>query len=85
MVAQSVVLDTPDTRCTGNLTVAGTLLAAGPLVFAAGITGAGAGGGSGGTITGSLTIVDGDVNADGISLKAHVHALPSGGETATPH
>lgn len=84
VVAQSVVLDAPETRCTGNLTVTGTLLAAGPLVFAAGITGAGSGGGAIGTITGTLTIVDGDVKADGISLKAHVHALPSGGETATP-
>lgn len=81
MVAQSVVLDAPETRCTGNLMGAGTLLAAEPLVFEAGITGTGSRGGS----IGTLTIVDEDVKADGVSLKAHVHALPSGGETAMPH
>lgn len=63
--APSVTLDTPQTTCTGALTVQGLL------TYQAGISGA-AGSGSN-TISGPVTVTGGDVTADGIGLKTHGH------------
>jgi hypothetical protein len=77
----------------GNLqiTVSGITTLTSPtinLIGAVNITGLlsvlGGGGGSGGSMQGTLTIISGDVIADGISLKNHVHADPQGGNTSPP-
>jgi len=74
----SVTLDTPDTHCTGRLTVDGLL------TYMDGI--AGNEGENGNAVTGSIHVVSGDVTADAISLKTHVHGgvIPGGGTTGSP-
>lgn len=59
----SVTLDTPQTNCTGNLSVAGVM----------NVDGAGSGGGATSVIRGTVQVIDGDVQADSISLKGHGH------------
>lgn len=71
----SVTLDTPETHCTGKLTVDNLL------TYKNGI--AGTGGGNGNTITGSIVLTGGDVTADGIGLKSHHHSDPQGGNTSS--
>jgi phage baseplate assembly protein gpV len=61
-----VLVDSPDSRFTGKVTVEG------PLAYKAGMSG-----------TGGATI-SGDVTADGVSLKGHVHDDPQGGKVSPP-
>lgn len=64
----SVTIDSQQTTTTGNATIEGSL------TFMQGMTGyAGAGAGGVATFHGSLQIKDGDVVADGISVKRHKH------------
>ena len=66
--AGKVVIDAPETETTGNLTVGGAL------TYMQGMTGyAGGQGGDTATIHGTLRTRNGDVVADGISLKGHDH------------
>lgn len=77
--APNVTIDANQTTCTGNLTVAGLL------AFQGGMAGAGgAAGGAAATIQGSVAVTDGDVTADGITLKGHVHTGDDGGTTGAP-
>lgn len=78
--APSVKIDSPATTITGTLTVAGLL------TYAAGMAGSGsAPGGAAAIITGDLKTT-GDVTADGISLKTHVHTEQGdGANTSAPH
>lgn len=66
--AASVKIDTPSTHITGSLLVDGAITGKGGLAVS---------GGGGATVTG-------DVVADGISLKNHVHPGDSGGTTGKP-
>jgi len=74
----SITLDTPYTHVTGAMEVDGLL------TYHDGI--AGEGGGHGNHISGSFNIVGGDVTADSINLKTHVHSgvQTGGGNTGAP-
>ncbi len=68
-----VTIDCAETETTGNLTVGGGL------TYMQGMTGYGGGqGGDTATIHGTLRTTDGDVVADGISLKGHDHRTEVG-------
>lgn len=70
-----VTLDTPEVEISGNLTVAGLITGQ------AGLSVSG-GSGAAASIEGDLEVTNGDVEADGISLKTHVHGgVTSGNET----
>lgn len=60
----SVTLDAPQVSVTGNLAVQGAIVGQGGLAVS---------GGSGASVSGNVEISDGDVTADGISLKGHGH------------
>lgn len=64
----SVVAITGNTSITGNLTVAGAISGTG---------------GSGASIAGNVTVSNGDIEADGISLKTHTHPYTDDGNDAT--
>jgi phage baseplate assembly protein gpV len=71
VTAPSVTLDTPDTTCTGNLLVSKSLT-----VLGTGVSGTVS------SLRGTLQVTDGDVIADTVSLKTHVHSgVTSGGST----
>lgn len=73
-----------NTAITGNTTVGGTAAVAGIATLGGlAVTGVASGGGAS-TVTGSLTISQGDVTADGISLKGHTHTDSQGGSTSAP-
>jgi phage baseplate assembly protein V len=61
----SVTVDSPMTHCTGQLMVDGLL------TYGNGI--AGTGGGNGNHITGDIHVTSGNVTADGVGLKTHIH------------
>ncbi|HCE6987353.1 TPA: phage baseplate assembly protein V [Pseudomonas aeruginosa] len=65
--APSVTLDTPQTTCTGKLTVEGLLS------YNGGMVGKGGSGGAAASISGTVEVTGGDVKADEISLKQHRH------------
>lgn len=71
-----VTLNTPATHCTGNLTVDGTALVKQQLTGQGGMA---ISGGTGASVSGSMTITGGDVKADGVGLKSHTHSDPQGG------
>ena len=64
----SLVNITGNTSITGNLTVAGAISGTG---------------GSGASIAGNVTVSNGDIEADGISLKTHTHPYTDDGNDAT--
>jgi phage baseplate assembly protein V len=64
IASTKVSLTTPLTELSGNLVVAGLITGAAGLSIS---------GGSGAQISGDVTVNGGDVAADGIALKAHVH------------
>lgn len=64
----SVVAITGNTSITGNLTVAGAISGTG---------------GSGASIAGNVTVSNGDIEADGISLKTHTHPYTDNGSPMT--
>lgn len=73
--AEVVTLDTPQTTCTGNLTVMGAFS------YAGGMSGSG-----GAQVQGSIEVTGGDVKADDISLKLHKTSgvTPGGGTSNIP-
>ena len=79
--AGSVTIDTPQTTCTGALTVQGLL------TYQAGMTGSG---GSGASLNGPLTVTGnvtttGTLNNNGAPVgSTHRHADPQGGMVGTP-
>jgi phage baseplate assembly protein V len=74
--AQSVTIDSPQTTCTGALTVQGAF------TYESGMVGSG-GSGASAQINGSIHAT-GDVTSGGISLDSHVHGDPQGGTTGGP-
>lgn len=76
----SVTLDTPYTHVTGTLEVDGLL------TYHDGIAGNAGTHGNGNHIVGDIQVISGDVTADSISLKSHVHGgiQPGGGNTGVP-
>lgn len=75
--SSKVTLDTPQTELTGALTVAGLITGQGGMAIS---------GGAGASVEGDIQVTSGDVTADGISLKTHVHGGVStgGGTTGAP-
>jgi phage baseplate assembly protein V len=71
-------VESPKMTVTGQLVVQGTLLAQGGMAVSGG------GGGPAGTVEGGFQVTDGDVEADGTSLKHHKHTGDSGGTTSEP-
>ena len=68
--AATVTIDSPQTICTGQLTVQGRLN------YESGLSGRG-----GGSISGDVIVQGGDVKADNITLKQHVHGgVDAGGD-----
>lgn len=74
VASESVNIDTPITNVSGNLTVEGLITGKGGLAIS---------GGSGASVDGNLDVKNGDVNADDISLKDHVHGGVQGGSSTT--
>ncbi len=74
--APSVTLNTPMTHCTGGLNVDGKITGFGGIAVSGGV-------GSAVQITGSVS-ASGDVTAGSISLAAHHHSDPQGGNTGGP-
>jgi phage baseplate assembly protein V len=70
-------LNTPDTFCSGNLTVAKML------TYQGGMTGSNSTGGPTGVITGSITVVGGEITVDGIGHKSHHHVEHDGPSTGS--
>ncbi len=62
-----ITLDSPETKTAGNLLVEGKL------TYMQGMTGYGGEGGAAAVINGTLATKGGDIKADNISLKNHVH------------
>lgn len=75
----SVTFDTPETFCTGKLTVADLL------TYSNGI--AGTGGGNGNTITGDFNHTDGRLTSNGVTVHDHYHdnVQPGSGNSGGPH
>lgn len=67
--ATAVTLDSPTVTVTGQLVVQGGMAVSG---------------GTGASVEGDLDVTQGDVTADGTSLKTHIHDGDSGGETGPP-
>ncbi len=74
IASSKVTLNTPQTDLTGVLNVTGLITGQGGLAIS---------GGSGATVQGDMAISGGDVTADGISLKTHVHGGVQAGSDNT--
>ena len=75
IASESVNVTAPDTNVNGKLTVTGLITGKGGMAIS---------GGSGATVNGDLAVSNGDVSADDISLKSHVHGgVQSGGSTTS--
>lgn len=72
--SSSVSLETPQTNISGNLTVQGLITGQGGMAIS---------GGQGASVNGNITVQNGDVTADSISLKSHVHGGVQGGGSTT--
>jgi len=73
----SVTLNTPITHCTGAMIVDGLF------TYKSGMVGSG--GSTSAQITGNIVVTSGNVSADGIDLKTHVHTgVQSGGTSGGP-
>ena len=72
----AVTIDAPSVHITGTLSVDGLITGTGGMTVS---------GGSGASVTGSMTVSD-DVTAGGISLMTHTHTEQGdGAETSGPH
>lgn len=69
--ATKVTATAPLVEVVGNVTISGTLNVAGAIIGAGGLA---VSGGSGAAVTGNMVITSGNVTADGIGLKTHVHS-----------
>ncbi|MEX3924404.1 phage baseplate assembly protein V [Paraburkholderia sp. BR10936] len=80
--ADSVTLDTPKTHMTGDLVVDGNATVTKNLGVTGGMAVQGEGtDGAVSTFAGSIRLTNGDISADGHTLKGHKHPDPQGGET----
>jgi len=79
--SDKVVIDA-DVEINGDIKLNGSQHTTGTTLVEEQLTGQGGmaiSGGSGASVTGSMTITSGDVKADGIGLKSHKHSNPEGG------
>lgn len=83
IASTKVLLQTPLVEATQNVKVDGQLTVVGQLIGQGGMALSG-GGASAASITGNLVLTSGNVTADGIGLKTHVHADAQGGLTGVP-
>lgn len=65
-----------DVTHNGNQTTSGTMQVSQQIIGQGGMA---ISGGSGASVTGSISVTGGDVKADGIGLKSHTHTDPQGG------
>ncbi|QOE32743.1 baseplate spike protein [Achromobacter phage Mano] len=80
--AESVTIDTPETTCTGNLTVQKKL------TYLGGMAGSNNTGGKAATITGGINFQGGELTHDGKNVgSTHTHSgvQPGGGNTGAPN
>ncbi len=76
--ATSVTLNTPETHCTGNMTVDGLL------TYKGGMNGS-TGSGAAATITGNVNFVGGSLTHNSKNIgSTHTHSDPQGGTTGAP-
>jgi phage baseplate assembly protein V len=78
-----LLVDSPQSTFTGNVTVQGNEIVQGHLTYQGGMSGSG-GTGSAASITGNVQVTSGNVTADGVGLKTHTHSDPQGGSVGTP-
>lgn len=78
LTTPELLVDSPKSTFTGAVNVQGLL------TYMAGMVGKG-GSGATASIQGSVAVTDGDVTADGVSLKGHTHPGDSGGTTGAPN
>lgn len=76
----STKIDTPKTTITGDVTIQKSLTVVGKITGTGGMA---VSGGGGATVSGNMAVTGGDVSADGVGLKSHVHDCPQGGTTST--
>jgi phage baseplate assembly protein gpV len=79
--ADKVVIDA-DVEINGDVKLNGSQHTTGTTLVEEQLTGQGGmaiSGGSGASVTGSISVTGGDVKADGIGLKSHKHSNPEGG------
>lgn len=81
IASAKVKITSPLTEIVGNVTVSGTLGVTG-VATVGGLAATGVAGPA--TVAGNLSITGGNVTADGIGLKTHVHSDPQGGTTGVP-
>jgi phage baseplate assembly protein V len=74
-----VTVDAPESTFKGKLTVEGKL------TYLSGLAGSTSGSGAAATIQGGIEIENGDLTADGVSVKHHRHSGDSGGTTGEPN
>jgi phage baseplate assembly protein V len=77
--APATTVNTTQTH-NGDVTINGNLNVS-ELTTTGGLVSKGTAGGGGASITGNVRVTSGDVNADGVSLKQHIHPGDSGGTT----
>ena len=79
--ADKVVIDA-DVEINGDIKLNGSQHTMGTTLIEEQLTGQGGmaiSGGSGASVTGSISVTGGDVKADGVGLKSHTHTDPQGG------
>lgn len=79
--SNKVVIDA-DVEINGNITHKGNQTTSGTMQVTQQITGQGGmaiSGGSGASVSGNIQVTGGDVKADGVGLKSHIHSNPEGG------
>ena len=83
IASTKVMLTTPLVECSTDLKVNGTATVIGAIIGQGGLA---VSGGGGATVAGNMAISGGNVTADGISLKTHVHGGVQAGSglTAAP-
>lgn len=83
VASTKVTITSPLTAISQNVTVGGTLAVTGQITGQGGLA---VSGGNGAQVAGNVTVTGGDVKADAISLKNHVHGSvqPGSGTTGAP-
>jgi len=86
-VGTSATVTSPTITLNGTVNINGNLNLAGALAAVPGPAGAGSGATLQGNfqIDGAVNLVNGDIVADGVSLKGHTHPGDSGGTTGAPN
>lgn len=83
VASSKVTITSPLTSISQNVTIGGTLAVTGQITGQGGVA---ISGGTGAQVTGNIAVTSGNVTADGIGLKTHVHGgvQPGSGTTGAP-